>query len=81
MIIPVRCFTCGKAIGHLWTEYIDSLQKKYNESNNKITVKEVFDIKNTSKTPEYYVIEKLDLKRYCCRRMLLGNIDMSDTIQ
>jgi len=21
MIIPVRCFTCGKVIGHLWEEY------------------------------------------------------------
>ncbi|MEM0065875.1 MAG: DNA-directed RNA polymerase subunit N [Sulfolobales archaeon] len=22
MIIPVRCFTCGKVIGHLWDEYV-----------------------------------------------------------
>ncbi len=21
MIIPVRCFTCGKVIGHFWEEY------------------------------------------------------------
>ena len=21
MIIPVRCFTCGKPVGHLWEEY------------------------------------------------------------
>jgi DNA-directed RNA polymerase subunit N len=21
MIIPIRCFTCGKVIGHLWEEY------------------------------------------------------------
>ena len=21
MIIPVRCFSCGKPIGHLWDEY------------------------------------------------------------
>jgi len=21
MIIPVRCFSCGKTIGHLWEEY------------------------------------------------------------
>lgn len=21
MMIPVRCFTCGKVIGHLWEEY------------------------------------------------------------
>lgn len=21
MIIPVRCFSCGKPVGHLWKEY------------------------------------------------------------
>ncbi|MEM5798271.1 MAG: DNA-directed RNA polymerase subunit N [Candidatus Aenigmatarchaeota archaeon] len=21
MIIPIRCFTCGKPIGHLWEKY------------------------------------------------------------
>ena len=21
MIVPVRCFSCGKPIGHLWEEY------------------------------------------------------------
>ena len=21
MIIPIRCFSCGKPIGHLWKEY------------------------------------------------------------
>lgn len=21
MMIPVRCFTCGKVVGHLWDEY------------------------------------------------------------
>ncbi len=21
MIFPIRCFTCGKIIGHLWEEY------------------------------------------------------------
>ena len=21
MIIPVRCFSCGKVVGHLWAQY------------------------------------------------------------
>jgi len=21
MIIPIRCFSCGKVVGHLWEEY------------------------------------------------------------
>lgn len=26
MILPVRCFTCGKVIGHLWEEWLTLLQ-------------------------------------------------------
>ncbi|NMC58640.1 MAG: DNA-directed RNA polymerase subunit N [Candidatus Methanofastidiosa archaeon] len=27
MIIPVRCFTCGKVVGHLYEPYLDRLSK------------------------------------------------------
>ncbi|MCD6485092.1 MAG: DNA-directed RNA polymerase subunit N [Candidatus Odinarchaeota archaeon] len=30
MIFPVRCFTCGKVIGHLWEEY----EKRVKEGEN-----------------------------------------------
>lgn len=30
MIIPVRCFSCGKVIGHLWEEY----QKRVKNGEN-----------------------------------------------
>lgn len=23
MLIPVRCFTCGKVIGHKWEDYVN----------------------------------------------------------
>jgi DNA-directed RNA polymerase subunit N len=26
MIIPVRCFTCGKPIGHLYTKYRERIE-------------------------------------------------------
>ena len=28
MIIPVRCFSCGKPIGHLWEEFKERTQKE-----------------------------------------------------
>lgn len=31
MIIPVRCFTCGKVIGDKWTAYISMLESGYSE--------------------------------------------------
>ena len=27
MIIPVRCFSCGKPIGHLYEEYLERVKK------------------------------------------------------
>ncbi len=30
MIIPIRCFTCDKPIGHLWEPYLKKIQEKYN---------------------------------------------------
>ena len=27
MIIPIRCFSCGKPVGHLWEEYQERLEK------------------------------------------------------
>ena len=54
MIIPVRCFTCGKVIGNKWEKY-QELIAEYEE-------KEVLDM--------------LGMNRYCCRRMLLTNVDL-----
>ena len=31
MIIPVRCFTCGKVIGNKWEAYLGLLQAEYTE--------------------------------------------------
>lgn len=27
MIIPIRCFSCGKPVGHLWEEYTQHVEK------------------------------------------------------
>jgi len=28
MIIPIRCFSCGKPVGHLWEQYQEKIKKK-----------------------------------------------------
>ncbi|KAK4789485.1 hypothetical protein SAY86_016789 [Trapa natans] len=37
MIIPVRCFTCGKVIGNKWDQYLDLLQADYPEGRMLMT--------------------------------------------
>ncbi len=33
MIIPIRCFTCGKVIGNKWEAYIELLRCEYREDD------------------------------------------------
>ncbi|XP_058013485.1 DNA-directed RNA polymerases I, II, and III subunit RPABC5 isoform X1 [Ahaetulla prasina] len=33
MIIPVRCFTCGKTVGNKWEAYLGLLQAEYTEGD------------------------------------------------
>ena len=30
MIIPIRCISCSKPVGHLWEEYQEAIQKSEN---------------------------------------------------
>nr|CAD7406381.1 unnamed protein product [Timema cristinae] len=59
MIIPIRCFTCGKVIGNKWEAYLGLLQAEYTEGD---------------------ALDALGLKRYCCRRMLLGHVDLIEKL-
>ena len=33
MIIPVRCFTCGKVVGNKWDSYLELLKAAYSEGD------------------------------------------------
>jgi DNA-directed RNA polymerase subunit N len=59
MMIPVRCFSCGKPIAHLYEEY----------------KKRVADGESPKK-----VMDDLGLKRYCCRAMFMGQVDLIDEV-
>jgi DNA-directed RNA polymerase subunit N len=65
MIIPVRCFTCGKVVADKWRAY-------------ELRTKEVgSDGKPEDKAK---VLDDLNLKRICCRRMFIANVDVMDII-
>ena len=59
MIIPVRCFTCGKLIGDSWEEFARRIKTGENPSD---------------------VLDSLGIKRYCCRRMILSNVEIIDEV-
>ncbi|TFK38108.1 8 kDa subunit-domain-containing protein [Crucibulum laeve] len=59
MIIPVRCFSCGKVIGDKWNAYLELLAKDMSEGD---------------------ALDELQLKRYCCRRMVLTHVDLIEKL-
>lgn len=81
MLIPIRCFTCGKTLADKW-DYYDSEVKKMQlqlEDTDTAVVEEdqlkYFDKIRTGK-----ILDKLGLTRYCCRRHMLCQVDMMGVI-
>ena len=70
MIIPIRCFTCGKVIGDKWNSYLteSSIIQKQN-LNEEDQAKQMI-----------ILFEKLGLKRYCCRSIIISTVDLTDLI-
>jgi len=59
MLIPVRCWSCGKVIAHIYEQYKQA----------------VSDGGDPQKA-----LDDVGLERYCCRRMLVGHVDLIDDI-
>jgi len=66
MIIPVRCFTCGKVIGDIYEQF----KQRYEEYKKTVDVGE-----KPKETPKE-ILDDLGLDRYCCRRMILSHVDL-----
>jgi len=82
MLIPVRCFTCNNVLGDKYILYV-SLSEEYMEKEG---VENPDDIRymDTSKKQDYSPYGKamndLGLTRYCCRRHMLGHVDVIDDL-
>tara|TARA_B100000989_G_C19131676_1_gene299595 strand:+ start:223 stop:456 length:234 start_codon:yes stop_codon:yes gene_type:complete len=76
MIIPVKCFTCGKVLGDKYRWYQEEVRKlKLENGDNPESV--IYLTKDdVKKTPEGIVLDKLNLKKYCCRRHMLTHVDL-----
>ncbi len=84
MIIPIRCFTCGKAIAHLWEPYMEKVQKIALEERDIENMDQKYRFVNVEtlreKTKEGKVLDELGVKKYCCRRMMLCNVDLMEKL-
>tara|TARA_Y100000591_G_C21452129_1_gene506630 strand:- start:291 stop:533 length:243 start_codon:yes stop_codon:yes gene_type:complete len=80
MIIPIRCFSCNKLIADKYTTYLD-LINKINSENNITTIDSNLINSGAIETSEQgQILDKLNIHRYCCRRMFLTQVDIVDVI-
>jgi DNA-directed RNA polymerase I, II, and III subunit RPABC5 len=77
MIIPVRCFTCGKLIADKWLYYQKRLVELQGDSYGKRTY---FDGTSIPETAEGKVLNELELTRYCCRKVFLTHVDLVEKL-
>ena len=82
MIIPPRCFTCGTVIGNKWRTCVEPVLEEKNKSkesvepNLDIEYINLTDEGRIKKSIEGKVLDELNLHKYCCRRMFLGNVHL-----
>lgn len=76
MIIPIRCFTCGKIIGDKVDYYNTEVEKMKLE--NKKNTDQLY--KNFDDIHTKTILDNLGLTRYCCRRNMISNIDLMNII-
>ena len=82
MIIPPRCFTCGTVIGDKWIPFIEAVLEEKQKSNEEASTEldidyiDVDDEGRIKKSIEGKTLDKLNMHKYCCRRMFLGNVHL-----
>lgn len=58
-MLPVRCYTCGKVLGHL-SDAREQYYKKFEEEGKEEDWRPFF--------------EKFHLTRYCCKRVIIAQV-------
>lgn len=80
MIIPVKCFTCGKVLADKYRYYQEEVRKR-KLADKKMDHMEIDQVvyltkEFNEKTHEGHVMDDLGLKRMCCRRHILTHVDI-----
>ena len=76
MIIPIKCFTCGKVLADKYNYYLREVRKRKITLNLDEQRVIYLTQENTEKTPEGHVMDELGLNKICCRRHMLSHVDI-----
>lgn len=79
MIIPVRCMTCGQVLADKYEYYLREKKLLQADSNVKRMIY-LDDLKTDTAGATGAILDKLGLTKICCRRHMLGHVDLLDDI-
>jgi DNA-directed RNA polymerase subunit N (RpoN/RPB10) len=85
MIIPIRCFTCGKVLADKYDYYMMETKKLMKDGqDSEASVKKTDDAGNPNRNFDEIrtgpILDKLGLTRYCCRRHMIAHVDLINII-
>lgn len=76
MIIPIKCFTCGKVIADKYEYFIQQVREMKLNTNKDPNEVIYFTKENMKKSPEGIVLDNLGLNKMCCRRHMIAHVDI-----
>ncbi len=76
MIIPVKCFTCGKVLADKYRYYLAEVRKIKLSRDLDVDKVIYLTAEYIDKTPEGEVMDTLGLTKMCCRRHMLTHVDI-----
>jgi DNA-directed RNA polymerase subunit N (RpoN/RPB10) len=76
MIIPVKCFTCGKVIADKYRFYCEEVRKRKLARDMDVDKVIYLTKEFRDKTPEGEVLDELNMRKMCCRRHFLSHVDI-----
>tara|TARA_Y100000389_G_scaffold163146_1_gene166261 strand:- start:243 stop:476 length:234 start_codon:yes stop_codon:yes gene_type:complete len=76
MIIPVKCFTCGKVLANKYRYYIQEVEKRKLDKSIDVDEIQYLTPDTNEKTIEGDVLDILNLTKYCCRRHMITHVDI-----
>ncbi len=76
MLIPVKCFTCGKVIGNKYNYYLREIVKRKEQMGEIPQEIQYLDDKSLDKTVEGILLDELKMKDMCCRRHFLTHVNI-----
>jgi len=86
MLIPIKCYTCGKVLADKYLYYKKELARrslafKIDENNkNKDPLMIDISVEDVKMTPAGEIMNELGLDRICCRKVMLTSIAIIDEI-